>query len=46
MKDLYSFDYNSENACETYDLIGKTYEKILKDSLQLEVFKVSSCILF
>lgn len=40
MKDLYSFDANHHSATETYELVGRTYERILTKRLQLDVFKV------
>ncbi|CAI4224259.1 unnamed protein product [Auanema sp. JU1783] len=40
MKDLYSFDLNDDSAKTTYNQVLLAYKKILKDRLQLEVFKV------
>uniref|UniRef100_A0A1I7XRF5 proline--tRNA ligase n=1 Tax=Heterorhabditis bacteriophora TaxID=37862 RepID=A0A1I7XRF5_HETBA len=42
MKDLYSFDLSESKANQTYELVSNTYEKILKDKLHLEIFRVNA----
>ncbi|ETN70610.1 tRNA ligase class II core domain protein [Necator americanus] len=40
MKDLYTFDLNKDSASETYKNVCRVYDRILRDHLRLEVYKV------
>ncbi|KHJ79037.1 hypothetical protein OESDEN_21325 [Oesophagostomum dentatum] len=40
MKDLYSFDLTKEDAAKTYSKVCRVYDRILRDRLGLEVYKV------
>lgn len=42
MKDLYSFDLDKDGATRTYKRVCKIYDRILRDRLGLEVYKVNS----
>ncbi|VDM72110.1 unnamed protein product [Strongylus vulgaris] len=42
MKDLYSFDLTKEGAKQTYEKVCRVYDRILRDRLNLEVYKVTA----
>ncbi|VDL77829.1 unnamed protein product [Nippostrongylus brasiliensis] len=42
MKDLYSFDVSAESASETYETVCSVYDRIFRDILGLETYKVSA----
>ncbi|VDP49532.1 unnamed protein product [Heligmosomoides polygyrus] len=42
MKDLYSFDADSSSASQTYEMVCEVYDRIFRDRLGLETFKVTA----
>ncbi|VDM56901.1 unnamed protein product [Angiostrongylus costaricensis] len=42
MKDLYSFDLDKNSAIRTYDMVCDIYDRLFRDKLGLEVYKVSA----
>ncbi|KAL6731690.1 hypothetical protein Aduo_002528 [Ancylostoma duodenale] len=42
MKDLYSFDLDKDGATRTYNRVCRIYDRILRDRLGLEVYKVTA----
>ncbi|MFH4976498.1 hypothetical protein AB6A40_003207 [Gnathostoma spinigerum] len=40
MNDLYSFDISEEDAVQTYGVISEIYDKVLRQNLELNVYKV------